>query len=168
MAATVVLYEYTGTSAGTTTSSDKFSGSVRLRNTDLATETTPGSDPIVKGGSTVYSMERWLRMVATTGIVTSLTNPKFYTANSAWDTDNVVPYVRSTATGATPVKPTDTTGFTAAHTYVTGSRLGLGTYTVTTTPNPLGDFLVAMCAVLSTASTGAVGSETWTWAYDEA
>ena len=171
MAATVVLYEYTGSSAGTTTSSDKFSGASRLRNTDIATETTPVSDPIMRGGATVYSMERHLRMQATAGIITSLTNPQFYTAGTAWDTDNVLPYVKTTTspTGATPVKPSATTGYTLAHSLLTGARKGLGTYTVTSTPNPLGDFLIAMCSVLSTATAPATaGSETWTWAYDEA
>lgn len=169
MAATVRLYEYTGSNAGTTTSSDKFSGAIRLRATDLATETTPGSDPIVKGGSTVYSFERWLRMTAVSGIVTSLTNPKFYTANTTWDSGNVVPYTKdgTFATGTTPAAMTSTTGWTTAHTWLTGNRKSLGTYTVTSA-NPLGDFLVLGCSVATGASTGALGSETITWAYDEA
>ena len=52
--------------------------------------------------------------------------------------------MRTTATGATPTTPASLTGFTNSTTYVTGSRLALGPYTVTTFPNPLGDFLVGV------------------------
>lgn len=168
MAATVVLYEYTGASAASTTSSDRFAGTIRLRANDEGSETNVSSNPVVRSGVTVYSMERWLRMRATAGINVSLTNPKFYSTGTAWDTDKTIPYARTAAAGATPVTPASTAGFTAMHTYLTGARLGLGTYTVTTTPNFIGDFLVLMCSVSTTATTGTIGSETWTWAYDEA
>ncbi len=168
MAATVVLYEYTGTNAGTTSSSDKFSGSTRMRATDIPTETTPGSNPVVKGGSNVWSMERHLRMQCTVAPAVSLTNPKFYTAGTSWGT-GVTPYIKTTTsgTGATPVTPSATTGYDTAGTWLTGNRKGLGTYTVSTT-GALGDFLIAMVQVASTAAAGTAGNETWTWAYDEA
>jgi hypothetical protein len=169
MAASVVLYEYTGTSAGTTSSSDRFAGNIRFRANDEGSETNTTANPIVKGAGAVWSMERWLRMRALSGIVTSLTNPNFYTANTTWDSGNVVPYVRTAAAGATPATPVNhNSPWNPAHNYLTGARLGLGTYTVTTTPNFIGDFLVAMVEVAAAASSGSVGSETWTWAYDEA
>lgn len=170
MAATVVLYEYTGTNAGTTTSSNKFSGSISLRAADMASETTPGSDPVVKGGSNVYSWERHLRMQCTATPVVSLTNPKFFTAAASWGT-GVTPYIKTTTsgTGATPAHPSSTTGYDAASGWVTGTRKGLGTYTISNpSTGALGDYLIAMVEVTSAASTGTAGNETWTWAYDEA
>lgn len=170
MAATVVLYEYTGSSAGTTTSSDKFAGSFRFRANDEASETNTTANPLVKTGSTVYSFERHLRMRVTAGSGFSLTNPKFYTDGASWDSGNIVGYVKTTlsGTGATPVQASTTTGFDAATTWVTGSRKGLGTYTVTTTAQPLGDFLIAFCTINASTSTGTPAGKTWTWAYDEA
>jgi hypothetical protein len=167
MAASVVLYEYTGASAGVTTSSDRFvAGTVRLQANDAGTEVA-SPQPIVRGAATVYSMERWMRMRALSGIVTSLVNPTFYTSGTPWDSGFTTPYLRSTPTGTTPVTPSSTTGFLPAHNYTSAAKWALGTYTVTTTPNFIGDYLVALCVVTTSSSTGIQGNEVWTFTYDE-
>jgi hypothetical protein len=165
MAATVELRVYTGTNAATEDGTDRFAGTVRFRANDSAA--TDAANPVVKGAGTVYSMEKWLRMKVTGGTFTSLTNPKFYTNGTGWGT-GLVAAVRTTATGATPTTPASLAGFTNSTTYVTGSRLNLGTYTVST-PNPLGDFLVGVLEVQNTAAAGVAGSgaSNWTFAYDE-
>jgi hypothetical protein len=163
------LYEYTGTNAGTTASSDRFATTFRFRANDEGSGTNTSSNPLVKTGSTVYSYERHLRMLVTGGSGYSLTNPKVYTDGTAWDSGNVVAYMKDSlsSTGATPAQASSTTGFTNSTTYVTGSRKSLGTYTVTTAV-ALGDFLICFCTINGSASTGTVGNRTWTWAYDEA
>ncbi len=183
MAATVIIKEYNGAAPGTKT--DKTSGTVRFKNADDATVDL--SDPLVVPTSgREYAYEKYLRLQITdAGGFTQIDNLRAYsdgannfgTGVKTWyavtgsyrppeipnEADDPP---RSTAAGSPQENMAD---FFAA---TSGSPIDLdaintGPFTDGSPAEEIGDFLVLVLEVETTASQGVLTAETLTFAYDE-
>lgn len=162
MAATVQIVEKNGT-AGTQT--DKTSGTVRFKNAGNATVDLVNPMTIPATG-TDYSFEKWLRVNVTVAPATNISNIQFYTDGANGLGTGIGLYAKTVTTYATPAEATGTAGYTDAFTYVTGSRLNVGTGTYTGTGEK-GDHLVMMMTVGTSATPHTVTAETGTITFDE-
>lgn len=183
MAATVEIHEYNSASG---TRTDKTSGTVRFKNADDATVDL--NNPLVKPTSgQEYSYEKWLRLVAY-GQYTQITNLQCYTDGSNGLGTGVLLWYAITGTYVQPVVPSeaadppqspaagspvenmaDAFGLTSGS---PGDLDGINTGPFTPlSPNadeqPIGDFLVLVMEVNSTASAGTTATETLTFSWDE-
>lgn len=141
-----------------------------------ASATAPG--PVVRGASTVYSCEKWLRMHVTAGTgFTSVSNPNFYTNGAAPNT-GVTYFARTTnpANAWAGIPTTHTAGAgTSAATIISSAPKDLAVVNNTNdgqilaagAPADFGDWLVLWAAIEPTANAGAMGAQTWTWTWDE-
>lgn len=162
MAATVQIREKNG--AGET-ATDKTSGTIRFKNADNATVDT--SNPmVIPGAGSDYSYEKWLRLYVSGGTYTEITNIELYTDGANGMGTGVTPYAKTVASYATPAEATATTGYTALHSYTSGSPLTVGAGPYTSTGDK-GNYVVMMLKVDSTAAAGATPTETVTWVWDE-
>jgi len=161
MAATVLIREKNTVSE---TPTDKTSGTIRFKNADNATVDSNDRMVIPATGQD-YSYEKWLQLNVT-GTFTDLTNLKFYTDGANGFGTGVKLWAKTEATFTTPAEATATAGYTDAFTYTSGSALSLGSGPYTATGD-IGNYLVMMLEVESTASPGTLSAETLTFSYDE-
>lgn len=162
MPATVVIYEKNG-AGGTTT--DKTSGTVRMKNADNSTVDL--NNPMVKPGSgSDWSFEKWLRLAITGGTFSQITNVVAYTDGSSGLGTGVNMWARAVTSYATPAEGTSSTGYANLFTYTSGSPLTLGAGPYSSVAQ-IADHLVLLAEVQSTASGGLTSSETLTFAWDE-
>lgn len=162
MTATVTIVEKNGASG---TATDKTSGTIRFKNADNATVDLV--NPMIKPPSGLdYSYEKWLRLKVTGGTYTSITNIVAYTDGSSGMGTDVAVYAKTSASYATPVEPTATTGFTDLFTFTSGSPLSLGAGPYSGIAE-IGLHLVLLMTVGPTAAFGLTPGEALTVAYDE-
>ena len=163
MAATVIINEYNTAGASAT---DKTSGTIRMKNADNAAVDT--NNPMVIPSSGVdFSYEKWLRCYCTVPPSTQLTNLQFYTDGTNGLGTGVGLFARTSSAFSTPAEAVASTGYTDVFSYKSpSSTLDMGMATVTAS-GAMGDFLILMMTVASTATQGTTPSETLTWSYDE-
>lgn len=162
MPATVVIYEKNG-AGGTTT--DKTSGTVRMKNADNSTVDL--NNPMVKPPSgSDWSFEKWLRLAITGGTFSQITNVVVYTDGTSGLGTGVNMWARAVTAYATPAEGTASTGYANLFTYTSGSPLTLGAGPYTSVAQ-IADHLVLLAEVTSSASGGLTSSETLTFAWDE-
>lgn len=178
MAATVIINEWNGT-GGTKTA--KTSGTIRFKNADNATVDL--NNPLVVPSSGMdYSFEKWVRLEITGGTFTQVSNLRAYTdgangfgtgvklwfaTTGTYDSTNG-PQEPSTSNDP-PLGPDGVTPMSDIFTKTSGAPIDMdavNTGPFTTTGN-IGDFLVMVMEVESTAAQGTLTSEQLTFAYDE-
>lgn len=161
MAATVTILEKNG-AGGTTT--DKTSGTVRLKKADNATVDL--LNPLVKPASgSDWSFQKWL-ILNFAGSYTQATNLRVYTDGSSGLGTGINLWAKKVTSYATPALETASTGYANAFTYTEGAPLVLDAGPVTGTGQK-GDHLVLAAEVQDTAAGGLTPSETLTFAWDE-
>jgi hypothetical protein len=173
MAATVLIYEWNGTS-GSQASTDKTSGTVRFKVADNST--VDANNPMVKptAGSN-RSYQKYLRLhIGGTGPTGQITNPNFYTDGTNNFGTGISMYVKTTNPGsyATPAVPSDDSAGTDAFTYSSSAKKAINVanadpYTGTNTD--IADFVVLWMTLATTVSApqNPTSSETITFSYDE-
>ena len=183
MAATVIINEWT--SAGSQT--DKTSGTVRFKN---ANDTNVDlNDPLVVPGSgQEYGFEKWLRLQITdAGGFTQIDNLRAYSDGANNFGTGVKVWYATDSAFQTPVVPdegqdppkfngpsTGSPGDDMADLFTATSgapidmdALNTGPFTDGSPAEHIGDFLVLVMEVETTASNGVLTAETLTFAYDE-
>ena len=181
MAATVQIHEW-NTEASIT---DKTSGTVRFKNANDATADL--NDPlIIPTSGQEYSFEKWLRLVITDeGGFTQISNLQVYTDGANGFGTGVLAWYAITGVFITPVVPleTDDPPQTPAagspkedmadlFGLTTGARgdmdaINTGPFTGGSPQEYIGDWIVIVMEVNSTATQGVTPSETITFSYDE-
>lgn len=162
MVATVQIIEKNG-AGGTAT--DKTSGTIRMKNADDANVDT-NNPMVIPGSGSDFSFEKWLRLKITVAPSVQITNLKFYTDGSNGMGTGVKLWAKNVTSYSTPAEATSTTGYTDAFTYTSGAALSLGAGPYSST-GEIGDHVVLMNEVQSTATQGQTPSETLTFSYDE-
>lgn len=164
MVATVRVVEKNGSSASPTLT-QKDGGTVRFKNADDANVDLNNPMVIPSSGSD-WSFEKWLRLEITGGTFTEITNLKFYTDGANNFGTGVNLWAKNVATYATPAEGTGSTGYSDAFGYTSAAplNLGAGPYTAV---GEIGDHVVMLLEVQSTAASGVLPGETVTFAYDE-
>jgi hypothetical protein len=176
MAATVQIHELNG--AGPT-GTDKSSGTIRLKMTDNATVDL--NDPLVVPPSGIaYSMQKWLRLRVTAGPFTQISNIRAYTDGANGYGTGIELFAKTAANYATPAVPSTSddpphlsgVDMVDAFSYTIGSPLDMdalnaGPFDSTGLPKYIGDHMVLVMKVASTASQGLKTAETITIAFDE-
>ena len=181
MAATVIINEWT--SAATRT--DKTSGTVRFKNANNATVDL--IDPLVVPGSgQEYSFEKWLRLQITdAGGFTQIDNLRAYSDGTNSFGTGIKAWYAVTGTFMDPVIPNEASdppqsaaagppqeNMTDFFTSTSGSPIDMdannsGPFSDGSPAEHIGDFLVLVMEVETTASNGVLSTETLTIAYDE-
>lgn len=163
MAAVIKVYEMSASLAG----ADKTSGTVRFKLADNSTVDT--SNPIViPADGSAYSFSKHLRLYCATAPDTQVDNLKAYpdaannfgtgvsvvaeNVGNTYTTNATTPVVASDLWVYSSVSPIDMDSTDASALVATGFG---------------GDMLRLQMVVASTASPGALSTETLTWAYDE-
>jgi len=176
MAATVLIREKNGSGE---TATDKTSGTVRFKNADNAT--VDANDPLVIPSSgQEYSFEKWLQMqIGGTGPDTNITNLEFYMDGSNDYGTGVELWCRAVAAFETPGIPSESNdppevpvngtpaAATDAFTYNLSGALSLGAGPYSGTNTDIGDYLILVMEVETSASQGSLSAETATFRYDE-
>ncbi len=185
MAATVNIYELNGASPGAETS--KTGGTVRFKNADDAVVDL--NDPlIVPGAGQEYSYEKWLRArIDDAGGFTQIDNLRAYsdgnndfgTGVKAWyavdgtyqapvipDESQDPPMFNGPGTGSPGDVMADLFGATSGAP-IDMDAINTGPFTDGSPMEWIGDFLVLVMEVETTASNGVLTAETLTFAYDE-
>lgn len=168
MAATVTILEFHGTTA-TPTTTNKTSSTVRFKNADNATIDL--ADPmVVPTAGTDYSFEKKLRMNAA-GTFTQISNLQAYSdgANGLGTGVDILKLNTNEGTFSTCAEGTTTTGFTSIFSFPTATPIDMDAVNtgVVTATGQMGDFLVMIATVGTTASQGITPSETLTFSWDE-
>lgn len=181
MAATVVINEWT--SPGTIT--DKTSATIRFKNANNATVDL--NDPlIVPGAGQEYSFEKYIRLQITdAGGFTQISNLRAYSDGANGFGTGVKAWYALTGVFDTPVVPAE--GVDPPQSSAAGSpqenmadffgltsgapadmdAINTGPFTDGSPAEHIGDFLVLVMEVETTASNGVTPTETLTFAYDE-
>lgn len=172
MVATVLIREKNG--AGETPT-DKTSGQVRFKvaddpNIDL-------NDPvIIPASGQNHSMEKWLRLhIGGTPPDTQITNLTLYTDGANGFGTGVSLYYALDDTYSAPVIPSnanaipqhDGVAMASMFTLTYGSPEALGAGPFSAANTDIGDYVVMVLTVSSTASPGVTSGETITFSYDE-
>ncbi len=169
MAATVVLISYHGAAGATET--DVTSGTLRFKTADDSTVNASNPIPVIVG-STSRSYLKHVKLKATVAPTNNITNAVFYTDGSASATgwSGIVDVkAKASASYDNPVANGTTTlsgSPSSAFTYTSGSSLALNAGTFTGT-GAIGDYTIMQMEVADTANPGTLGSETFTWSFDE-
>ena len=175
MAATVLIEEWTGTTA-TPAQTDKTSGTVRFKNAANATVDN-NNRLVVPTSLREYSFEKWLRLTVTVAPDVDIDNLRAYPdAGNSFGTGIKVWYAVDGAF-TTPAEPANTndppqhdatpmTDLWAASsgTPIDMDAINTGPFTGT---GDIGDFLVLVMEVETNAANGALTAETLTFAFDE-
>ncbi len=181
MAATVIINEWTSA----VTQADKTSGTVRFKNANNATVDL--IDPLVVPGSgQEYSFEKWLRLQITdAGGFTQIDNLRAYSDGTNNFGTGIKAWYAVTGTFMDPVIPNEASdppqsaaagspqeNMTDFFTSTSGSPIDMdannsGPFTDGSPAEHIGDFLVLVMEVETTASNGVLSTETLTIAYDE-
>lgn len=178
MAATVIINEWNDDgSSPTGVATDKTSGTIRHKNADNATVDT--NDPlVVPTTNREYSYEKYIRLEVTGGSFTQIDNIQAYSDGAnGFGTGVKLWYAVHGDTFQPPVIPNETqdppqhnsVAMTDFFTSSSGSRIDLdatnsGPFT---TNGHIGDWLVTVMEVETTASQGTLTAETLTITYDE-
>jgi len=165
MVATVIVNEKNG--AGET-ATDKTSGVVRYKNADDAN--VDANDPmVVPGAGSDFSFDKWLRLNISVAPDTQIENLKAYTDGANGFGTGVLAWYKTIGTFSTPSAPANATGYTDIFTKTSGSPIDMDA--INTGPfsstGDIGDYLITMLEVASTATQGALTGETLTFSYDE-
>ena len=165
MVATVIINEKNG--AGET-ATDKTSGTIRFKNADNATVDTVNPMVIPASGQD-YSFEKWLRLNISVAPDTNISNLQAYSDGTSGFGTGVNTWYKTLGTFATPAEATATAGYTDFFAATSGSPIDMdatntGPFTGT---GDVGDYLVMMMEVASTATQGTLTSETLTVSFDE-
>lgn len=181
MAATVVINEWNSAASQT----DKTSGTVRCKNANNATVDL--NDPLVVPTTLrEYSFEKYLRLQITdAGGFSQISNLQVYTDGTGFTETGVKAWYALTGTFDTPAVPDE--NFDPPQSTAAGSpqenmsdlfgltsgapgdldAINTGPFTDGSPAEHIGDFIVIVIEVETTASNGTLGAETLTFAYDE-
>lgn len=176
MPAIVKVYEKNGSGE---TATDKTSGTVRLKKADNATVDL--NDPLVVPTSGYdYSYEKWLRLNIASGTFTQISNLRAYTDGTSNFGTGATLYFAVDSAYSTPVIPStsnnppqhDSVAMTSAFNYTSASPIDLdaintGPFDSTSLPKDIGDYLVAVMSIASTATQGLLTSESVVFSWDE-
>lgn len=165
MPAIVQIHEKNG--AGET-ATDKTSGNIRLKNADSAAVDAANPIPIPASGSN-FSYEKWLRLSVTQAPDTQIENLQAYSDGANGLGTGVSLHYKTEGTFAQPAQPANSTGFSDFFATSSGSPVDMdatntGPFAGT---GDVGDYLVLLMEVASTATQGATPTETVTFSYDE-
>lgn len=179
MASTMAINELNGVAPGTAT--NVASSNLIFGNSDAH---SPGNVVRVEGG-TAYSFKKYLRLRATGGTWTTISNPQFYTTGTGGLSTGCVFWLKNAADN-TYVQPvaataTDVSGGVTFANHLTGTRKRLdtisygsgstnaGSWPNSTYPAPvdIGDLIICFAVISSTAAAGTMGTSTMTWVWDE-
>ncbi len=182
MAATVNIYELNGAAPGVAT--NKSSGSVRFKNADNASVDL--NNPLVVPASlTEYSFQKYLRLRIDGGGFTQLSNLRAYSDGASGFGTGVKVWYWTAGSHAQPEEPPATVD--PPHYPATGSpqtagadlfsrtsaspidldAINAGPFVNGSPSEWIGDFLVLVMEIETTAVQGVLPSETLTFAYDE-
>lgn len=175
MTALVEWDEWNG-AVGSESATDKTGGTIRFKTADNAiVDTNDGVQRPPTGRN--YSREKWIRTRIQSGTFNEISNIRFGTdgANSLGTGLDI--WVAKDATYSTPVVPSnaddppkhDAVAMVNAFSYTQGVplTLGAGPYDSTGLPKSVGDFLVLVGEVDSTAGTGSSAVENINFYWDE-
>lgn len=164
MAATVTLRVYTGSSAGTQSSSVTGIDFISADNATNSSGNRVANPITIPPSGVTRSYEKWLKLYVDVAPDNQIGNILFWTDGS-FDT-GVTIYGGTTATGATPTSSDSSVATTNITTWTSGAKFtwDAGPYTTT---GAIDDFLVLQMDVASTASVGNMTQETFTYSYDE-
>jgi hypothetical protein len=165
MVATVLIREKNG--AGET-ATDKTSGTIRFKNADNAT--VDANNPmVIPGSGSDFSYEKYLRLNVSVAPDTQIENLQAYSDGSNGFGTGVSGWYKTVGSYTTPTEPANATGFTDLFSATSGSPIDMDA--TNTGPfseiGDIGDYLVLMLEVASTAAQGALTAETVTFSYDE-
>ena len=182
MAANVIIEEWNG-SAGTPT--DKTSGTIRFKNADNATVDLV-NPLVIPAANQEYSFEKYVRMaIDGPGGFTQIDNLEVYTDGANGFGTGVLAWYALIGTYTPPVVPTETNdppqsaaagspqeNMADLFGLTTGARgnldaINAGPFTDGSPIERVGDFIVMVMEVNSTASPGITPSEVLTFSYDE-
>jgi len=166
MAATVDIVEKNGTTGAQTV---KTSGTVRFKTADDPNVDLNNPLTVPASGSN-FSFEKWLRLNVSGGTFTQISNIRAYTDGVNNMGTGINLWYKTAAAYAAPSQPAGTTGYTDLFTATSGAPIdlsGAATYDSTALPKEIGNHLVIMAEVQSTASQGVTPAETLTFSWDE-
>lgn len=181
MAATVIINEWTSAASQT----DKTSGTVRCKNANNSTVDL--NDPLVVPTSLrEYSFEKYLRLQITdAGGFSQVSNLQVYTDGAGFTETGVKAWYALTGAFDTPAVPdenNDPPQSTAAGSPLENmsdlfgltsgapgdlDAINTGPFTDGSPAEHIGDFIVVVIEVETSASNGTLGAETLTFSYDE-
>ena len=171
------IRELNGAPAGTPT--DKTSGTIRYKMADNATVDL-NNTPVVPTSGRTYTYEKWHRLYISAGTYTQIDNLRAYTDGGNGYGTGILLWAGVIGAYATPVVPSVAASppthagmtFANAFSYTTGSPLNMdginvGPYDSTGIPKYIGDFIVSVMEIGTTASQGVKSAEPISWSFDE-
>ncbi len=183
MAANVIIEEWNGT-GGSETRTDKTSGTIRFKNADNATADL--SNPLVVPGSgQEYSYEKWVRLAIEGGAFTQVDNLQVYTDGANNFGAGIKVWHALAGAYMTPVIPNESNDppqspaagspqedMADLFALTSGSpgdldAINAGPFTDGSPLEAIGDWIVMVMEVETTASNGVLTAETLTFSYDE-
>ncbi len=183
MAANVIIEEWNGT-GGSETRTDKTSGTIRFKNADNATADL--SNPLVVPGSgQEYSYEKWVRLAIEGGAFTQVDNLQVYTDGANNFGAGIKVWQALAGAYMTPVIPNESNDppqspaagspqedMADLFALTSGSpgdldAIDTGPFTDGSPLEAIGDWIVMVMEVETSASNGVLTAETLTFSYDE-
>jgi len=177
MAATVIINEWNddGTSP-TGVKTDKTAGTIRFKNADDAAVDL--NDPLVVPTSgQEYSFEKWLRLAITGGAFTQVDNLRAYSDGASGFGTGIKAWYAVDGAFTSPVVPAevndppqhDAVAMSDFFAATSGAPIDLDAVNAGpfTAAGDIGDWLVLVLEVETTAAQGVLAAETVTFAYDE-
>lgn len=179
MVATVIINEWNGSSTGPT-QTDKTSGTIRFKNADNATVDT-NNRLIIPTSGREYSYEKWIRLEITVAPDVDIDNLRAYSdgANNFSTGPGIKAWYDVWSTYVTPAIPSEandppesagsTQDMTDFFTAISTAPIDVdaGNTGPFSTAGDIGDWLVMVLEVESSATQGTLTAETLTFAYDE-
>lgn len=176
MAATVQIREKNG--AGQT-ATDKTSATIRFKKADNATVDL-NNPLVVPTSATEYSYQKWLRLYIASGTFTQVSNLRAFTDGAAGYGTGVKLWFATASAYATPAIPStaqdppqlSAAPMTNAFNYTSGAPLDMddlntGPFDSSGLPKDIGNYLVAVMEVETTASQGVKPAESISFVFDE-
>jgi len=161
VAATITLRVYTGSAAGTESSS--VTG-IDMISADNATNSLANrqANPILAG---TRSYEKWLKLKVDAPPANAVTNFQVW-GDGATDTSTTLYGTGAYVTGATPTNGTSTVANATFNTYTSGNKLTWDSASYSAT-NATTKYLVLQLAIDSTCGPGPITQETINYSWDE-
>jgi len=149
-------------------STNKTSGTIRFKTVDSEVADTANPIPIPASGSN-FSFEKWLRLTVTVAPTTQIDNLLVFSDGANGLGTGISVHHKIVGTFATPTQPVNSVGFTDFFALTSGvpgnaDATNVGPFTGT---GDIGDYLVLLMEVASTAVQGATPTEQITFSYDE-
>lgn len=180
MVATVVVTERNTTAFTATKKTTLSTGTIRFKNADNATVDSNNRMVIPTAGSTGrdYSFEKWIQLRVDVAPAVDIQNIKAYSDGTGFGTGVKVWYHTSTAADTVngPQQPSSandpphvaasTTNMTNFFTATSGSAISLSSTSYSST-GFIGNYLVMVLEVESSATQGTLTPEVLTFSYDE-